>query len=457
MSDLLAARVMMALSLGFHIVFACIGIGLPLLLLAAEGMYLRTGDRGWRELAVRWSKGFAVLFAVGAVSGTVLSFELGLLWPEFMGRWSAVFGFAFGLEGFAFFLEAIFVGIYLYGWDRLSPRAHWVMALPIALAGATSAFFVMTVNAWMQAPVGFDLVDGELAAVRPLEAMLNPATPALTAHMLLAAYLVTGLGIAAIYAVQRLRGRDRPYERRAFGLGLALALPLAPLQVVAGDWAARVVADTQPAKLAAMKAQFVTERAAPMRLGGWVDEEERRVRYALEVPGLLSLMAHGDLDAEVRGLDRIAPAERPPLQLTYQSFQVMVACGLYLLALAGWAGVVLVRKRRLPAGRGFLWAVAAAAPLAVVALEAGWVVTEVGRQPWVVYGFMTTAEAVTTSPGVHWALAFSLATYGLLTAALVGILIGLARRPLSEPSSLGRAAASDAQVPALAQEESRGA
>ncbi len=432
----MSARVMMALSLAFHIVFSCLGIGLPVLLLAAEGMWLRTGDRGWREMARRWSMGFAVLFAVGAVSGTVLSFELGLLWPEFMGRWSGVFGFAFGLEGFAFFMEAIFVGIYLYGWDRLPPKVHFLTGIPIAISGAASAFFVMSVNAWMHAPRGFEVVDGRVTEVRPWEAMLNPATGAMTVHMLLAAYLVAGLLVATVFAWQILHGRDRAYERRALGVALALALPLAPLQVLAGDWAAKVVAKTQPSKLAAFKGQFRTERRAPLRLGGWVDEEAETTRWALEVPGLLSYMAHEDFDAEVAGLDQVAPADRPPLQPVYQAFQLMVACGMYLVALAVWAAGTLLRHRRLPRSRAFLWAAVASGPLAVVAMEAGWIVTEVGRQPWVVHGLMRTADAVTASPGVGWALAFSVATYALLTSALIGILVGIARRPLQEPSSL---------------------
>ena len=432
MSDLLAARVQMAATLGFHIVLACIGIGMPVLMLVAEGLAIRTGDTTWRTLARRWSKAFAVLFAVGAVSGTVLSFELGLLWPEFMGRFGSVIGLAFTLEGFAFFLEAIFVGIYLYGWDRLSPRAHWGCGVPVAISGAASAWFVVTVNSWMNAPQGFREEGGRVVEVRPLEVMLNPATGAQTTHMIVAAYIVSGLLVASVYAVSILRGAQGPYPRRAMALGLGLGLVLAPLQAVVGHWSAQVVAETQPAKLAAMEGQFRTETRAPLRIGGWPDEEAPTTRYALEIPGGLSWLAYGDADAEVIGLDDIPPDDRPPVLLPHLSFQAMVGIGSALAALAFWAAASLVLRRRLPQSRAFLICAAAAGPLSVVALEAGWIVTEVGRQPWVLQGVLRTRDAVTDAPGVVTSLFGTLLVYGVLLAGGAYVLRHLARKPLEE-------------------------
>jgi cytochrome d ubiquinol oxidase subunit I len=429
-SHLLAARWQMAVTLGFHIVLACLGVGMPVLLLAAEWRFLRTGDVLWKTLARRWSKAFAVLFAVGAVSGTVLSFELGLLWPEFMGRFGAVIGLPFTLEGFAFFLEAIFAGIYLYGWDRLGPRAHWWSGVPIAVSGLASAWFVVTANAWMNCPQGFRLHDGVVVDADPIAAMLNPATGAQTTHMILAAYMVTGFVVAAFYAWERLQGRDTPYQRRAMTAAALLAMACTPLQLAAGDWAARTVAATQPVKLAAMEGQFATQAAAPLRLGGWPDEAQRQTRFALEIPGAMSLLLYGDVQAVVRGLDDFPRELWPPVAIVHLAFQLMVVIGLGLTMLSGWGAWSLLRRRRFPHSRAFLRSLVASGPLAVVALEAGWVVTEVGRQPWIVQGVLRTAEAVTDAPGVAWLLAATLTIYALLGLATCIVLRQLARVPM---------------------------
>lgn len=429
-SELWAARLQMALTLGFHIVFAALGVGLPVLMLFAEWRFLRTGDGGWQLLARRWSKAFAVLFAVGAVSGTVLSFELGVLWPHFMGTFGAVIGLPFMLEAFAFFLEAIFVGIYLYTWDRLAPRAHWWSGIPIALSGFASAWFVVTANAWMNTPQGFQLVAGVVVDADPVVAMLNPATGAQTTHMIIAAYMVTGFLVASFYATARLRGADTLYQQRAMVLGLVLGAACAPLQLVAGDWAARVVAQTQPIKLAAMEGQFRTEARAPLRLGGFPDETAGVTRYALEIPGGLSWLAHGEVTAVVRGLDDVPANERPPVAVVHVAFQVMVAIGTALVGVALWAAW-LAWHHRVCDSRGLLWVLAAAGPLVVVALEAGWVVTEVGRQPWIVQGIMRTADAVTTAPGLPWVLGGTLAIYTVLSVGALIVLRLLARLPLS--------------------------
>ncbi len=431
-SNLLAARMQMAFTLGFHIILACFGVGLPVLMLFAEWRFLRTRDGGWRTLARRWSKAFAVLFAVGAVSGTVLSFELGVLWPQFMGTFGAVIGLPFTLEAFAFFLEAIFVGIYLYAWDRLSPRAHWWSGFPIALSGFASAWFVVTANAWMNVPQGFQMVDGRVVDADPIAAMLNPATGAQTTHMILAAYMVTGFVVASFYAAALLRGKDTLYHRRAMALGLALGMICAPVQVVVGDWAARTVAETQPVKLAAMEGQFRTEASAPLRLGGLPDENARTTRYALEIPGGLSWLAYGNTQAVVKGLDDFPPQDIPPVTIVHLAFQLMVGIGTGLVLLALWAGGSVWRRRRLPENRLFLWAMVIAGPLTVVALEAGWVVTEVGRQPWIVQGVMRTADAVTAAPGIVWVLAAAVTIYVILAVGAIAVLRLLARSPFSE-------------------------
>ena len=418
----------MALTLGFHIVFACFGVGLPVLLLVAEGRYLRTRDEGWRIIARRWSKCFGVLFAVGAVSGTVLSFELGLLWPDFMGTFGSVIGLPFTMEAFAFFLEAIFVGIYIYTWDRLPPQAHWLSAIPIAIAGIASAAFVVTANAWMNCPQGFLLVGGKVVYAEPLRAMLNPASGPQVVHMIFAAGLVAGFGVASVYAVGILRGKDSPHRRRALALGLAMGAICAPLQAISGDWAARIVARTQPVKFAAMEGQFRTQARAPLRLGGLPDSEAETTRFAIEIPGGLSWLAFGDPDAVVNGLDRVPRGDRPPVAVVHLAFQAMVGAGVALLALSAWVGGTLVFRKRLPRGRVFLWWVALAGPLAAMALEAGWVVTEVGRQPWIVQGILRTRNAVTDAPGVGWVFAAALAIYSALTAATIVALRHLARK-----------------------------
>jgi cytochrome d ubiquinol oxidase subunit I len=428
MEPLLAARLQMALTLGFHIVFACFGMGLPILLLVAEGRFLKTGDVEWKNLAKRWSKAFAILFAVGAVSGTVLSFELGLLWPRFMGTFGPVLGLPFTLETIAFFVEGIFAGIYLYGWDRLSPRAHWLSGIPIAVAGLASAVFVVTANAWMNCPLGYTLQGDKIVAAQPVLAMLSPASAPQIVHMLLAAGLVCGFGVAAVYAAARLRGNDSVRVRRAMTLGLAMGVICAPLQAVSGDWAARTVARTQPVKFAALEGQFKTEAGAPLRIGGIPDSESETTRYAIEIPGGLSWLAFRDSGHVVQGLDQVPRADRPPVAIVHLAFQSMIGIGVFLLVIAGWTGASLAFRRKLPGSRPFLWCVVLAGPLSAVGLEAGWIVTEVGRQPWIVQGVMRTRDAVTDAPGLGWSLAAAVAIYAILIAGTLVALRHLARK-----------------------------
>jgi cytochrome bd ubiquinol oxidase subunit I len=413
--DLVYARWQMGVSLGFHIVFAVIGMAMPVMMVAAEVAWLRTGRPEYLELVKRWSKGTAILFAVGAVSGTVLSFELGLLWPVFMEFAGPIIGMPFSLEGFAFFLEAIFLGLYLYGWQRLSAWAHVFAGVMVALGGALSGVFVVTANAWMNTPTGFRIVNGTLMDVDPFAAMFNPAAGAQVAHMLLAAYAAVGVAVAGIHARLLLRDPHDHFHRRAFAIALLVGLPSALLQPLSGDWAARVVARTQPTKLAALEGQFVTETYAPVRLGGVPDPEARETRYAVEIPGGLSFLAHGNPAARVVGLNDIPRDLWPPVPAVHIAFQIMVAIGIWLAFLAAWAATLWWRGR-LFESRAFLRAMFISTTLGFVAIEAGWMVTELGRQPWIVQGVLKTSDALTPMPGLA-------VPFILFTAVYIGLAV----------------------------------
>jgi cytochrome d ubiquinol oxidase subunit I len=440
MSNLFAARSQMAVSLAFHIIFAEVGIAMPLLMTIAEWRWQRTGDAVYLDLAKRWAKGTAILFAVGAVSGTVLSFELGLLWPTFMRHAGAVIGMPFSLEGFAFFTEAIFLGVYLYGWDRISPRAHLTAGALVAISGAASGIFVVIANAWMNAPRGFRLVNGQALDVDPVAAMLNPAALSQTIHMTIAAYAATALAVAGIHALMLRRApltglaeQLQRFHRAALGVTLAVGIPAAILQPISGDLSARFVALWQPVKLAAMEGQFETERGAPLRLGGWPNESRRQTRFALEIPRALSLLAYHDPEATVQGLEAFPRDEWPPVPIVHAAFQLMVGLGTAMALVAAWAAMVAVRRRSLLFGPGDRWlllAIATVAPFGFLATEAGWFVTEVGRQPWIVFGLLRTSEAVTPMPGLI--LSFLLVT--LLYCALGVVVVWLLWRQIIRTS-----------------------
>jgi cytochrome bd ubiquinol oxidase subunit I len=428
---LLEARQMQALSFAVHIPLVCFGVAFPLLVLGMEWLGRRRGDALLLALARRWSKAMIALFAIGVVTGTILSFELGLLWPEFMATYGDVFGLAFALEGFSFFVEAIFIAIYVYGWDRLSPRAHMLAGIPVVIAGATGSLFVISVNGWMNHPSGFRLENGRAVDVEPFEALFaNSYFWHEMVHMYLAAFLVAGFVTASVYAVARLRGRRDRYVRVAMAVPLVVAAIAAPAQVVVGDWAAREVAENQPTKLAAFEGLGHTEKGAPIHIGGWYDEELGEVRYGVAIPKLLSLLAYHDPDATVPGLDRVAPGDRPPVNVVRLAFATMVGIGTLMAAFGVALLVVWWRRRALPEGRWFLRAVVALGPLSVVALISGWVTTEVGRQPWVVYGHMRTEEAVTGADGIPLGYAALVIVYAALAAATVWLLRRLARAPL---------------------------
>ena len=427
MDDLLAARSQMAMSLAFHIVFAVIGIAMPLMMAIAEWRWIRTGDPLYLTLAKRWAKGTAIFFAVGAVSGTVLSFQLGLLWPEFMRFAGPIVGLAFALEGFAFFTEAIFLGIYLYGWDRIPPRAHLLAGLVVAASGVISGIVVVTANAWMNTPTGFRLVDGVPVDVDPLAAMLNPGSFPQTLHMTLAAYSAVGLAVAGIHAIGLLKDRSNAFHRRALSIAFAVGAVASLAQLAAGDVAARFVAEYQPIKLAALEGQFETEQGAPLRIGGLPDEERRVTEYAVEIPYALSLLAFHDPFAEVKGLEAFPRDEWPPTRVVHIAFQIMVGCGTAMAAVSLWGAWLWWRRRDLTASTWFLRALAAGMPLGVIAIEAGWTVTEVGRQPWVIVGVMRTSEAVTPMPG----LVVPFVAFGLLYLGLAAIVVWLLVRQVA--------------------------
>lgn len=430
-ADLVAARLQMAVSLGWHIVLACLGVGMPALTVFAEWRGVRTGNADYVRLAHRWAKAMGVLFAVGAVSGTILSFEMGLLWPGLMATYGQVVGLPFALEGFAFFTEAIFLGIYLYAWNRLRPRLHLLTGLPVCVAGIASAFFVVSANAWMNQPRGFALVNGRVTRVRPWEAIFNPAMPLQTVHMVLAAFIVTGFAVAGVYAAGMLRGRRERYHRLGLLLPFTVAAVVAPVQIVIGDSLARFLATGQPAKLAAIEGLNRTGSHVPLSIGGvYVDG---RVRYAIRIPNGLSLLVGYRPSTIIQGLDKVPVADRPPVTPVHLGFQAMVAIGIGLFALGVWLAVAWWRRRDLPRSRWFLWLTALSGPAAVLALEAGWITTEVGRQPWVVWQLQRTADVVNPAPGLWAGLVVLLAVYLVLTVATVYVLNRLRSQRVTAP------------------------
>ena len=400
MNDLLAARSQMAMSLAFHIIFAAIGIAMPLLMVIAEWRWLRTREQVYLQLAKNWAKGTAILFAVGAVSGTVLSFELGLLWPRFMGYAGAIIGMPFSLEGFAFFTEAIFLGIYLYGWQRVPPRAHLLAGAVVAVSGTLSGIFVVIANAWMNCPRGFELVDGKAVNIDPIAAMLTPMALSESIHMTIAAYAATGFAVAGIHAFLLLRDRTNVFHRRALAIALTVGGVAALAQPISGDLSGRYIARYQPAKLAAAEAHFNTETGASMLIGGIPDTERGETNYAIKIPYGLSLLAFHDPHATVKGLKDFPRDEWPNPLVAHTAFQVMVGLGSLMAGIALWGAFLWWRQRALPDSKWFLRSLVVAAPAGMLAIEAGWTVTEAGRQPWIIYGIMRTSAAVTPMPGL---------------------------------------------------------
>jgi cytochrome bd ubiquinol oxidase subunit I len=422
-----AARSQMAFTLGFHIVLASLGVAFPAIMLIANWYGLRRNDEAALLLARRWSQVVAVTFAVGAVTGTVLSFEFGLLWPEFTGRFGKVFGVLFAIEGIFFFLEAIFVAIYIFGWKRLRPWTHFWCGVPIVITGIGGAFSVVAVNSWMNQPQGFSPTSGDVTSVEPLKVIFNPAVSYEVPHMILAAYLVTGFLAASVYAVGMLRGRRDRYHRLGLLIPLTLACIVAPLQFAVGDSAARAIANDQPVKFAAMECVQQTSTHVTEYLYGLCTSNG--VKGGLGIPGLDSFLVGWSTSTQVTGLDSVPPDDRPPANtMLHWAFDTMVGICSAMIALGVWFAFVWWRRRDIPGTKWFLRAVAVSGVAAVIALECGWIVTEVGRQPWVVYNVMRTEDAVTQASGVWVTFALVLALYVVLGVALVVTLRAMSRR-----------------------------
>lgn len=420
----------MAFSLGFHIIFASISMVLPFYMAWAHWKYLRTGSEVHLRLTKAWSKGAAVLFATGAVSGTALSFQLGLLWPGFMEHAGPIFGMPFSLEGAAFFLEAIFLGLFLYGWDRLTPRAHWFAGLMVGVCGLASGVLVIAANGWMNSPTGFDWVNGAATNIDPWKAMFNRAWPLQAIHMLVAAFQATGFAAAGLHAFSLLRERSEAnvgFHREALGIILPLTVIASLVQPLVGDLSAKEVAERQPEKLAAMEAHFETEKAAGLWVGGIVDEENEEVRYGVKIPYALSFLAHGDPHAEVTGLDQFPKDERPPVAITHYAFQTMVGLGMVMVLVSAFWMFAFKWRREWLLHERFLKVLVLLMPAGFVALEAGWIVTEVGRQPWVLYRIIRTADAVTPVPGLAITFFTILALYAFLGVMTFTVLFRIYR------------------------------
>jgi cytochrome d ubiquinol oxidase subunit I len=422
MDDFFAARLQMAFSLGFHIVFSCIGMVMPFFMCTAHYFWLKKKKTVFLDVTKAWSKGVAIFFATGAVSGTVLSFELGLLWPKFMAHAGPIFGMPFSLEGTAFFIEAIALGFYLYGWNRFNPWFHWFTGVIVGITGLLSGILVVAANSWMNSPSGFDFVNGQYLNIDPMKAMFNAAWFSQALHMCIAAFVSTGFAVAGVHALMILRGKNVNFHSKAFRIAAIFATVAACLQPLSGDISAKDVAHRQPVKLAAMEAHFHTEKGASLIIGGIPDTASETVKYAIKIPKLLSFMATDDFNAEIKGLDSFPKKDHPPVMVTHFAFQIMVGLGMAMMGLALIYFIALLKKKSWSDSRWLLKLFVLATPMGYLALEAGWTVTEVGRQPWIIYGVMRTADAVTPMPGIAYSFYLFTAVY-ISLAIIVSLLL----------------------------------
>lgn len=422
MDDFIAARSQMALSLGFHIIFSCIGMVMPFFMAVSHYYWIKTKDDIYKNVTKAWSKGVAIFFAVGAVSGTVLSFELGLLWPNFMKHAGPIFGMPFSLEGTAFFIEAIALGFFLYGWGRFNKWFHWFTGVIVGISGLVSGILVVAANAWMNSPAGFDYVNGQYINIDPIKAMFNKAWFSQSLHMSLAAFAATGFAVAGIHALMILKNKNVLFHTKAFKIAAVFGCIAALLQPISGDHSAKDIAKRQPAKLAAMEAHFKTETSASLIIGGKPNEKTKTVDYALRIPGALSFLAHGDLKSEVKGLDQIPADEQPPVAITHYAFQLMVGLGTVMMFIAVLYFIAVLRKKNWRNSKWLLKLFVLATPMGFIAVEAGWTVTEVGRQPWIIYGVMKTKDAVTPMPGIAYSFYLFTAVYFSLALIVIYML-----------------------------------
>ena len=381
-------------------------------------MWLKTNNSKFLNLTKAWQKGVAIFFVVGAVSGTMLSFELGLLWPTFMLYAGPIIGMPFSLEGTAFFVEAIAFGFYLYGWDSIKSKwFHWGTGLIVGISGFSSGILVVAANGWMNAPSGFDYVDGQYLNVDPVKALFNDAWFTQALHMSLAAIVAVGFSAGGLHLYQAYKRRNVAFHKVAFRISLTFASIAAILIPISGDISAKDIAERQPAKLAAMEAHYHTTKGADLLLGGIVNEEKKEVDYAVHLPKALSFLAFGDFDAEVIGLDQIPEDEHPPVALTHYCFQIMVGSGSFLMVL-GILFLLSIKYKRWQTRPWFVYSFLIATPLGFIALEAGWLVTELGRQPWIINGIMKTKDAVTSIPGMQYSFYLYFIIYSTLSVAV---------------------------------------
>ncbi len=422
MENLDAARLQMAFTLIFHIVFASIGMVMPFFMVVSHKKWLNTRNPIYLTLTKSWQKGVAIFFVTGAVSGTALSFELGLLWPEFMKHAGPIIGMPFSLEGAAFFIEAIALGFYLYGWKNLPEKFHWFTGLIVGVAGVASGILVVSANGWMNAPTGFDYINGEFLNIDPIKALLNPAWFTQALHMTLAAFTATGFAVAGIHAFQVYRKRQTELHKKAFKIAITFGAIAALLQPLSGDLSAKDIAKRQPVKLAAMEAHYETQNGAPLYIGGIIDEDTQEVSYKIEIPNALSFLAFGDFDAEVKGLNDFPEDERPNVAIVHYAFQIMVGLG-SLLLVAGIFFFISLKKKKWKRNSRYWLLFTLLAPMGFIALEAGWIVTEVGRQPWIIHKIMKTKDAVTPMPGMVYSFYMYVIIYSILTIAVTWLMI----------------------------------
>ena len=422
MDDFLAARSQMALSLGFHIIYSCIGMVMPVFMAISHYKWIKTQDPVYKNITVAWSKGVAIFFATGAVSGTMLSFELGLLWPGFMKHAGPIFGMPFSLEGVAFFIEAIALGLFLYGWNKLNNWVHWTAGVIVGVSGIASGILVVSANSWMNSPSGFDFVNGQYINIDPVKAMFNKAWFSESLHMTIAAFSATGFAVAGIHALMIYRKKNIAFHTKAFKIAILFGAAAAILQPFSGDLSAKNAAKRQPAKLAAMEAYFHTQEYAPLVIGGIPDTAAKKVNYGIEIPGLLSFLVHDNFKTQVNGLDKIPVKNQPPVAVTHYAFQIMVGIGVLMMLIGGIYFYELWKKKDLLSKPWFLKTFIWATPLGFIALEAGWTVTEVGRQPWIIQGVMRTSEAVTPMPGIQYSFYLFSFIYFTLSVAVIFLL-----------------------------------
>ncbi|MDB4922854.1 cytochrome ubiquinol oxidase subunit I [Mucilaginibacter sp.] len=422
MDDFIAARSQMAISLGFHIIYSCIGMVMPVFMAISHYKWIKTGEPVYKNITQAWSKGVAIFFATGAVSGTILSFELGLLWPKFMEHAGPIFGMPFSLEGVAFFIEAIALGFFLYGWNKFNKWFHWCTGVMVGVSGIASGILVVSANSWMNNPSGFDFVNGQYLNIDPIKAMFNGSWFSEALHMTIAAFLATGFAVAGIHALMIAKRQNIQFHTKAFKIAIVFGAIAAILQPFSGDISAKNAADKQPAKLAAMEAYFHTQPYSPLTIGGIPDTANKKINYGIEIPGLLSFLVYDDFKQPVKALDTIPKKDQPPITITHIAFEIMIAIGSVMMLIGILYFVAIWKKKSWLSKKWFLNLFILSTPFGFIAVEAGWTVTEVGRQPWIIQGVMRTSEAVTPMPGINYSFYLFTAVYIILSVAVIFLL-----------------------------------